>query len=721
MIGELFVKIGADFKDLEKGFQNAQKKIDTFGKNTEKFGKGLTKNLTAPILAVGGGLLAMGIKIGNTADRILDLNAITGMTTDAIQEWQFVTKEAGVSTEAVTNATQKLTKQMFSLENDSGKAAESFDKLGLNFEEFNKLSADQRIATLIDRLGTIEDETERARIGTELLGGAWQEIAPIVALGADAIADARQEARDMGAVMDGDALEAANNFRIQIEKLKTQFGVAGREIGMKFLPILTDTLIPILQNNIIPLIDKVVEFIGKWADKFMELDDKTKNIILAVIGVAAAAGPLLMVGGKLISMFALLVSPIGLVVVAIAAITAGIIYLYKTNEDFANFVLNAWEKIKTAFQFVGDIIKSVIQGDISKAIGQFEDLLFGVTMISQDRIMAIGDFLHTMRDIFNDVVDNIKMLIETKLLPTIEKLREIFEIIFDAVVPIFLDFVEFIKEQLDIILKFWNENGKQIVEAVMNIFNFIIGFWFDVYNKLLSIVKFFLPAILLFFKVTFEFIKETFSNVLQIILGLFKIFAGIFTGDWKKVWEGVKDVFGGIFKQIFIVFRVFGEFITNKFNSIRDTIFGIMSAIGSKIKETFNNVVTDIKNSINKVIDLVNGVISKFNGIKINIPKVEIPAVKILGFETPAFSVGGQSFGVPQIPSVPRLADGGIITKPTLAMIGEGGESEAVIPLSKLAGLSGNNETHIYLDGREITRSIAPKMVDMIRAKGVMA
>lgn len=41
--------------------------------------------------------------------------------------------------------------------------------------------------------------------------------------------------------------------------------------------------------------------------------------------------------------------------------------------------------------------------------------------------------------------------------------------------------------------------------------------------------------------------------------------------------------------------------------------------------------------------------------------------------------------------SVPMLAEGGIVSKPTLAMIGEGGESEAVIPLSKLGQVSGAN------------------------------
>ena len=65
---------------------------------------------------------------------------------------------------------------------------------------------------------------------------------------------------------------------------------------------------------------------------------------------------------------------------------------------------------------------------------------------------------------------------------------------------------------------------------------------------------------------------------------------------------------------------------------------------------------------------------------------------------------------------VPFLADGGIITAPTLAMVGEKG-TEAVIPLSRLGDFGGTKETNIYLDGRKITNVLAPTMVDMIRGR----
>jgi len=49
---------------------------------------------------------------------------------------------------------------------------------------------------------------------------------------------------------------------------------------------------------------------------------------------------------------------------------------------------------------------------------------------------------------------------------------------------------------------------------------------------------------------------------------------------------------------------------------------------------------------------------------------------------------------------IPFLAEGGIVTAPTLAMIGEGGESEAVIPLSKLPQIAGGNGGAVEVYGR---------------------
>ncbi len=58
---------------------------------------------------------------------------------------------------------------------------------------------------------------------------------------------------------------------------------------------------------------------------------------------------------------------------------------------------------------------------------------------------------------------------------------------------------------------------------------------------------------------------------------------------------------------------------------------------------------------------------------------------------------------IPWIPYIPYLAEGGITTGPTLAMIGEGREQEAVLPLSKLQGLlntmGGNRQVNVQING----------------------
>jgi hypothetical protein len=55
--------------------------------------------------------------------------------------------------------------------------------------------------------------------------------------------------------------------------------------------------------------------------------------------------------------------------------------------------------------------------------------------------------------------------------------------------------------------------------------------------------------------------------------------------------------------------------------------------------------------------------------------------------------VGGKSFNFPQMPTIPALAEGGIVTRPTLALIGEAGP-EAVVPLGR-GGMMGGNVINI--------------------------
>ena len=86
------------------------------------------------------------------------------------------------------------------------------------------------------------------------------------------------------------------------------------------------------------------------------------------------------------------------------------------------------------------------------------------------------------------------------------------------------------------------------------------------------------------------------------------------------------------------------------------------------------------------------------------------------GFDVPGWipSVGGKSFrfpNIPALPSIPGLAEGGIVTSPTLALIGEGGESEAVIPLSKLGEMGGGGMTVTInmpagSDGDDVVRAL---------------
>ncbi|MDK0918016.1 phage tail tape measure protein [Clostridium perfringens] len=169
-------------------------------------------------------------------------------------------------------------------------------------------------------------------------------------------------------------------------------------------------------------------------------------------------------------------------------------------------------------------------------------------------------------------------------------------------------------------------------------------------------------------------VNAVWSNVKSIFKGFANFFKGAFSRDWTQtfgllgiqlnsffgtvsaIWNGVKGVFSGITTFIKGVFT--GNW-RSAFQGLADIVKSIFGMLGGIIKAPINAAISGIN--------------------------MAIRGINALSFDVPSWvpGLGGKHFGV-NLPTIPALAEGGIVTKATMALVGEGKEHEAVIPLSKL-------------------------------------
>lgn len=286
--GNIKIVFSAETTQLKQAFSTIKKEVSNIEKQFKAFedvGKTLTKSVTLPLLALGGAAFAAAAKLSYTADRILDLNQITGLSTKAIQEWQHVARIAGVELETVTNAIEGLVRRLPQLEDEGGRAAEQLSKLGLTFKDIKTIAPDKLVDTIMDRLAAMENILERNAVGSALFGRAWEDIAPVLGLGANAIKEARQEAHDLGLVLDNEALQGANNFRIELEKLKAQLNITFLQFGQAAMPVLQSLMNAI--RDILPVIQSLI-------NAFASLPQWLQNSVVTMLGFVASIGPLIL-------------------------------------------------------------------------------------------------------------------------------------------------------------------------------------------------------------------------------------------------------------------------------------------------------------------------------------------------------------------------------------------------------------------------------------------
>lgn len=384
----------------------------------------------------------------------------------------------------------------------------------------------------------------------------------------------------------------------------------------------------------------------------------------------------------------------------------------KAISGFVSVFVKGWNNhIQPVIKKIGQGFSDTIGKHISPLIQKILDMVASFQEMSQ----VINAYL---APVISFIVEQL-----TKVLaPTLEYIGEVFRVLFNTAADILGGIADFLKGVFDIITGILTGDMSKISDgftetgdAIMSILSTILTGLLDL---TVAVLKFIWDTVVAIFQGIWDGIVAVFSPVAEWFAGVFQaawdgivaIFTDLATwfGDrWTEVttalsnvgtwftdmfqsgWDGLTNIFTGlgtwfgerwndVTNALSKVSTWFGDTFTKAYNAVKDAFSNIGSffsgvwetvknifvdagqkvgsAVGGAFKSAVNGVLGTIENVVNGFIGMINGVIGMINKI-------------------PGVSLGSIGYV-----SLPRLARGGIVDSPTVAMIGEAGK-EIVMPL----------------------------------------
>lgn len=215
------------------------------------------------------------------ADDILTMSTVTGLSTDALQEYQYMADLVDVSVETITGSITKLTRNMLQAKDGTGEQAEAFAALGIQITNADGSLRDAQEVwdEVITALGQMSNETERDAYAMVLMGKSAQDLNPLIEAGADKINALRQEAHEAGAVLDEDMLATLGEMQDAFDRLSQQTDAFERILAGTLAPTITDIV-----NAIVGAVQQMGNFIQRVQEAKQAIDELAERN--AAFGVA---------------------------------------------------------------------------------------------------------------------------------------------------------------------------------------------------------------------------------------------------------------------------------------------------------------------------------------------------------------------------------------------------------------------------------------------------
>ena len=247
------------------------------------------------------------------ADDILTLSVTSGMTTDAIQEFNYAAGLMDVETSTISDTLTKMIRTMNMAREGSKESAEAYKKLGIRITDTNGQLRDQNTVfyEVIDRLGKVKNETDRDAVSMQIFGRSARDLNPLIEAGSDRLKELATEAHETGYVMDNETLKSFGALQDSIDRFNNKSLTLKATLGQTLLPVLigiTDAL-----SDMNPEVVRIVAIVGTLA----------VVIITAVITISSLVKSVESIAGILnISVNPTMLKTIAIIMLVVAALIA---------------------------------------------------------------------------------------------------------------------------------------------------------------------------------------------------------------------------------------------------------------------------------------------------------------------------------------------------------------------------------------------------------------
>jgi hypothetical protein len=372
-------------KSAVREFQTAKTSIQKFGavgKVFEGVGKSLTKNVTAPLVAVSGALVfaARGAEQAEIANRklgsVLDSMGYGQATARVSAYAEELERSIAVDADVIKATQTKLA--------TFAELTASVDEAGGAFDRATMAALDLAAA------GFGEAETNAVQLGKAL----QDPIKGITALARSGVTFTDQEKEKIRTLVESNkTLEAQDLILQAIEKQVGGTAAAGAssfdriklsmmqvsdEIGLAVLPLI-EKLADFVANRLVPVVTaKIKQFTDAWKS----LSPEVQKIILVVIALVASLGPVLIVIGKIIIGIAKFGAALKALGITMSLTPIGILVLSIVGLGFViNEVVKKFGGWRESMRIVGNAVISLAEGALNFIINQLNNFVGGINLV----------------------------------------------------------------------------------------------------------------------------------------------------------------------------------------------------------------------------------------------------------------------------------------------------------------------------------------------------